>query len=218
MPVSTGASSPLKSGNFASLLAGFAATPGHPAKERNDDGLEDDVATVSYEQALRTHARRPAAALGLPFDEPIAEAVTVTAAVPEPPAPPVELPPRKPPATAHAAEWTTETGHIAAYNSSALKANRKAASITVRLTKAERGQVHARAAAAGLTASAYLRSCLFEAEALRAQVKEALEQFRSAGEPANGKKAVQSERHAADAKHPARRWWLRSRWLGAKSA
>src|ERR1700689_1775211 len=50
----TGASS------FAGLLAALTA-PASAAQDRrpfgDDDGLEDDVATLSYERALRTHAR-----------------------------------------------------------------------------------------------------------------------------------------------------------------
>ncbi len=61
--------------------------------------------------------------------------------------------------------------------------HRKTASITMRLTKAEEAQLHERAAAAQLSISAYLRSCIFEAESLRAQVKEALSQMKAATTP-----------------------------------
>lgn len=56
---------------------------------------------------------------------------------------------------------------------------RKAASVTIRLSEAEQAQLRERAAEAKLTLSAYLRSCIFEAESLRAQVKEALTQMRA---------------------------------------
>lgn len=56
--------------------------------------------------------------------------------------------------------------------------SRKSASVTVRLTAAEDSQFRARAAEAGLTVSAYLRSCAFEIEDLRAQVKQALVHMR----------------------------------------
>jgi hypothetical protein len=56
----------------------------------------------------------------------------------------------------------------------------KTAGITIRLTQAERAQLRQRAAEAHLTVSDYLRSCIFEAESLRAQVKEALLQMRAA--------------------------------------
>jgi predicted DNA binding CopG/RHH family protein len=57
--------------------------------------------------------------------------------------------------------------------------NRKAASVTIRLGQAQLAQLHQRAAAAGLTVSAYLRSCIFETENLRAEVKQALSQMRA---------------------------------------
>ena len=58
--------------------------------------------------------------------------------------------------------------------------DRKGASISIRLSRTERAQLRQRAAEAGLTVSAYLRSCIFEAESLRTQVRDALSQFRSA--------------------------------------
>jgi hypothetical protein len=56
----------------------------------------------------------------------------------------------------------------------------KRTSITVRLTEAECAQLRARAAESGLTISAYLRSCTVEVESLRAQVKVALAEMKSA--------------------------------------
>jgi hypothetical protein len=47
------------------------------------------------------------------------------------------------------------------------------------MSKAECAQLHRRAAEAGLTVSAYLRSCTFEAESLRAMVKDTLARLRS---------------------------------------
>jgi hypothetical protein len=46
------------------------------------------------------------------------------------------------------------------------------------MSKAECAQLRKRAAEAGLTVSAYLRSCTFEAESLRALVKDTLAQLR----------------------------------------
>jgi hypothetical protein len=54
----------------------------------------------------------------------------------------------------------------------------KRASVTIRLTEPECAQMRRRAAEAGLTVSAYLRSCAFEVETLRTQVKETLAQLR----------------------------------------
>jgi hypothetical protein len=61
-----------------------------------------------------------------------------------------------------------------------LNGSLKDASITIRMSKAECAQLHRRAAEAGLTVSAYLRSCTFEAESLRAMVKDTMAQLRSA--------------------------------------
>jgi len=75
---------------------------------------------------------------------------------------------------------------------------RKIASITLRLTTPEHAQLQERAAAAHLSVSAYLRSCIFEAESLRSQVKEALSQIRASTsvEPApSGRELPASARH-----------------------
>jgi hypothetical protein len=56
----------------------------------------------------------------------------------------------------------------------------RSVSVTIRLSKAECARLHKHAAEAGVTVSAYLRSCTFEAEALRAEVKTALAELRSA--------------------------------------
>lgn len=71
-------------------------------------------------------------------------------------------------------------------------------SVTIRLSKAECVRLHQRAAEAGVTVSAYLRSCTFEAEALRAQVKAVLAELRS---------AAAKEKPAAPVKE--RRSWFR---------
>jgi len=47
------------------------------------------------------------------------------------------------------------------------------------MSRAECAQLHSRAAEAGLSVSAYLRSCTFEAETLRAMVKDTMAQLRS---------------------------------------
>jgi hypothetical protein len=54
----------------------------------------------------------------------------------------------------------------------------KRASITIRLTEPECAQLRRRAAEAGITVSAYLRSCALEVESLRTQVKETLAHLR----------------------------------------
>ncbi len=73
---------------------------------------------------------------------------------------------------------SSPSSHSAQVPATGLDKHRKTASITIRLSNAECAQLHQRAAEAGLTISAYLRSCICEVEALRAQVKEALAQLR----------------------------------------
>jgi len=175
----------LTSSNFAGLLAALAA-PASAAPARrggadrgptwNDDGLEDDVATLSYERALRAHARyrsdHPSdRSLTQPFDPgPIYsdEAFSDDAS----PAAPAVTQQAIASSSALAEPWAIHGP------ATALDRNLKSASITIRLSKAECAQLHKRAAEAGLTVSAYLRSCTFEAESLRALVKDTLAQLR----------------------------------------
>jgi hypothetical protein len=161
----------LNPSSFASLLAALA-TPASTAADRapawNDDGLEDDVATLSYERALRAHARyRSGNPLSAdPTDrsltqpaEPSYEALSAHAATAVP-------------VSANAEAWVTHGP------ATALDRNLKSSSITIRLSHEECAQLRKRAAEAGLTVSAYLRSCTFEAESLRAMVKDTLAQLR----------------------------------------
>lgn len=141
---------------FASLLASFTAPKTSQEPERSSapsdlDALEPDMATLSYERALHTHARYRPAASGPAggFEKPTS--VPKAAGVAIRPAPP-PLP--------------DQTG--------------RCASVTFRMSKAECAQLQRRASEAGMTMSAYLRSCTFEAEALRAQVKQALAELKAA--------------------------------------
>jgi hypothetical protein len=63
------------------------------------------------------------------------------------------------------------------------RSDKKCASITIRMSEGECEQLKRRAAEAGLTISAYLRSCAFEAEALRAEVKKTLAEMRKPATP-----------------------------------
>jgi hypothetical protein len=83
---------------------------------------------------------------------------------------------------------------------SPIEGKHKSASVTVRLSEEENAQLRERAAEAGLTISAYLRSCTLEAETLRAQVKQALTALRAA--------SLEEQRfpHDPEAQAP-RRWW-----------
>jgi len=78
--------------------------------------------------------------------------------------------------------------------------DKKSASITIRMSQAECAQLRKRAAAANLSVSAYMRSCILEAEALRAQVKEALAELRAATPD-------ELQPAAISAKQSPRRWW-----------
>ena len=161
--------------NFASVLAeqtfgksiarGMPKPPlGETLAGRKLDLLEDDVVAISYEQALRTHARStslwsrqsavPSSNHRPATDEPAAAA-----------------PPGHSPLHIH------EIAHKAARH------ERRSASITIRLSRAECEQIHTRAEQAGITVSAYLRSCVLEAEDLRAQVKKMIAEMRAAQEP-----------------------------------
>jgi hypothetical protein len=135
---------PKEASTFASLLASLTGGTNKSSDLWDDSALADDVSTISYEQALRSHRRVPPA-----------ESLTVYKAADK--------------QACTAAEPAAATA----------RKKRKTASITIRLTREEETQLHDRAAAAQLSVSAYLRSCIFEAESLRAQVKEALLQIRS---------------------------------------
>jgi len=160
---------------FAGFLAALAEPEKKPELSWTDDALEDDIATLSYEHALRAHARYrssdvPDLSLAQSLTQPVAPG-TSPARVPSPSAPAVPPPT---PSVPHADAGTM--GDI----STPLERNLKCASITIRLSQAECAQLRQRAAEAGLTVSAYLRSCTFEAESLRALVKDTMAQLRSA--------------------------------------
>jgi hypothetical protein len=159
---------------FAGMLAALAAPGQKRPPVRDLDGFEDDVATLSYERALRAHMRyrapdptdraltQPLEAEPSPFDELSAdEAAPAIAAAP--------------------AQAANSDAQFEAWSENAPGHDRhlRSASVTVRLSKAEYAQLRTRSAEAGLTVSAYLRSCTLEAESLRAQVKDTLAQLRS---------------------------------------
>jgi hypothetical protein len=169
-----------------------------------DDDLDDDIATLSYESALRTHARRRPADLGDysfsqvdgsdPGSKPSPGSLPATAAKSGQTASPksTDFPRTDTPPTTQ--DLTADSDH-----------NLKSASITIRLSKAESAQLHQRATEAGLTVSAYMRSCTFEAESLRALVKDTLAQLRS--DPPNGNQSKDIQAASA----PVRRSWFQWR-------
>jgi len=166
------------SASFAGLLASLTAPAQKRAALWSDEDLAADFATISYESALRAHTRTRNPD---PADHAPIQAAILAARIPnasqgvaspasEAPIPPQDL--------AIFADADSEVPHN---ESTPLQRNLKCSSITIRLSKTECDQLRKRAAEAGLTVSAYLRSCTFEAETLRAQVKEALAELRLAG-------------------------------------
>jgi hypothetical protein len=170
--------------SFAGLLAALATPAPKGSSVWNDDDLADDVATLSYERALRAHARYHSEG---PTDQSLTESLHQAFNRATEPIPvPASLPIRNPsassagsaavsrPEPASAPGMQPETTHFP------LGRDLKCASITIRMSEAECAQLRQRAAEAGLTISAYLRSCTFEAESLRAMVRDTLAQVRSA--------------------------------------
>ncbi len=86
----------------------------------------------------------------------------------------------RPPAPDRAPAPGSESGQFRSDRGVSVSPDRslKRASITIRLTEPECAQLRLRAAEAGITVSAYLRSCAFEVESLRTQVKVTLAQLR----------------------------------------
>jgi hypothetical protein len=170
--------------SFAGLLAALTASGQRPGTQSDgslpaesrllrasiDDGLEDDIATLSYERALKAHARYRTTFQ--PFTYPTDPASPcVDDSPPEVPAKVAQ------PVACRTAAAGPDSKRV---QSTPYEQNRKSASITIRLSKAECAQLHRRAADAGLTVSAYLRSCTFEAESLRALVKDTMAELRLA--------------------------------------
>ena len=201
----------LSAASFASLLASLAAPAPEPVRDPepapapNCDAFAEDICTLSYEQALRAHARyRPADVAELPRPRAAGSAQRRRS---------VATSPRNA-ASASPAAHTRQApvAPKAAKRCSAVpRESRKSASITIRLSEAEGAQLRARAAEAGLTVSAYLRSCAFEVEALRTQVKQALIEFRSTASTEE-----QSSPQRAFSPLPTWRARLFPRWAGAQ--
>jgi predicted DNA binding CopG/RHH family protein len=171
--------------SFASLLAALATPAPKSEPDWDDAALADDVATLSYERALRSHARyRPndngESVLAQDAEVQDAEVADFSEDATAAPLPRNRVAGPEAFARAHEAAKSELAQRAAERTPSAFERSLKNASITIRMSKAESEQLHRRAAEAGLTVSAYLRSCTFEAEALRAQVKEVLTELRSA--------------------------------------
>ncbi len=138
-----------RSPDFAGVLMDIAVPEAKKPPVRDLDGLEDDVAILSYENAVRLHGRYRSSDIG-PMPQLVRDPqpdLPVAASATAPPAPSL--------------------------------LDRRSASVTVRLCHTESERLRQRAAESGLTVSEYLRSCVFEVESLRAQVKQALMDLRA---------------------------------------
>ena len=194
-----GSSASRGSSHFAGLLAKLTmpqpGTASAPALW-NEGDLGEDVATLSYESALRAHARYHSRTHG---DSPVTQHAELRAND------------RRRATEGSAVNRAGSAG--VGFHAEAAEAARtghdgdlKRASVTVRFSPGEAEQLRRRSAEAGLTVSAYLRSCAFEVEGLRAQVKDALATMRSNGSTAEP--AVRTtERRAGSG------WLALFRWL-----
>jgi len=172
--------------SFRGLLAALASPPPEEAdlaKGWNEGDLGEDVVTLSYERALSAHARyRPAGLSDWPIPQPRQTVAGDTQEEAARPATQVD-------------EGLTPRASEAPQ--AANDRDLRCVSVTIRLSKGECTRLHRRAAEAGVTVSAYMRSCTFEAEALRAQVKEALAELKAA-----------ASREKPDAPAKERRSWF----------
>jgi hypothetical protein len=167
MQPSSSAASSTSSRSFAGLIADFAAI-GKKPPVGDLDFLEEDVACLSYEQALRN--RR-----SLRSVPPLAETRLDSATM----APRTQYLAHQEVDVKSGLNPRTPVEPAA----SPRQPGRRCSSVTVRLSAPESEQLHLRAAEAGLTVSAYLRSCAFEVESLRAEVKSTLDKLRPESAP-----------------------------------
>jgi hypothetical protein len=180
---------------FAGVLAAFTAPEQKRPPVRDLEGLEDDVVVLSYDRALRAHSRFKSTDSNDPTPAPVSRPQLLRI---------VEVFPFVQELAVEAAPSVAQPKPaIVPDNSTAHERNLKSASITIRLSRAECAQLRQRAAEAGLTISAYLRSCAVEAESLRAQVMDTLAQMRA-------EKLKEDPVASADA---GRRWFDWVRWL-----
>jgi hypothetical protein len=178
---------------------------GDAAKEFPEHHANDDLAFVSYEKALRTHSRyksgpEPIPDASLPQNPPRPSSIPHVAKPADLSSPqhPVasnsELmddldpafsqqidSPVKPPQSGQQIQSDRSglTQQILNAARAAQQLELKRCTISVRLNLVESEILRLRAAESGMTISAYLRSCVLEADQLRAQVKQALAELRS---------------------------------------
>lgn len=148
--------------SFAGLLAAITASkttsPDAQSPRSYTDRFEDDVATLSYERALQNHARYRSSEQPAPFAA-------------------MGSSPGARPKISAANGLNAEPSMLE--REKKVESTRRSASVTIRMSPEEYVQLQQRSAEANLTISAYLRSCTFEAEVLRAQVKQALADLRT---------------------------------------
>jgi hypothetical protein len=158
--------------SFAGLLAEFAAPLKKIPPTSDLCGLDDDVVSLSYEQALRSQASFR------PEPSPI-----------EAGRPPARLAPESSIHThARNAKAPADACAISCDTCASVPPARRSSSVTIRLSAPESERLHLRASEAGLTVSAYLRSCAFEVESLRTEVKCTLATLRSENAPTETKR------------------------------
>jgi predicted DNA binding CopG/RHH family protein len=148
---------------FATLLSSLAGSPPQSSRRWAEDSLPEDVAVLSYEQALRAQSRRRT--------EPGGDAAAFFA----------DPPSASQPAAAEQDYFSDAAPETAAPAKDSLyQQSLKTASITIRMSQAESDALHRRAAEAGMTVSAYLRYCALEVETLRGAVKQAMAELKEA--------------------------------------
>jgi len=192
--------------SFAGLLATLASPPSDAAADAplwNSSDLGEDVATLSYERALRAHARYRPEDRDLARDSDRVDGAQT---------------PAGDPGSGAGADASIETGAAGALDAAdaidvsgaavaadaaprlqtgtARESDLRSASVTIRLSRAECARLHQRAEEAGLTVSAYLRSCAVEAEVLRAQVKQALAELKAGSKGAGEQGSKKPERRS----------------------
>ena len=154
---------------FAGLLAAIAFPDKALPLESDMDEEDQDVASLSYERALRSHTCfDPMSPANNPGEGTAANSLTSAVAFDR--------------YAVKAGSGPLDSAKQQETNTLP-QSSRRCSSVTVRLSAPEREQLHLRAVEAGMTVSAYLRSCAFEVENLRAEVKTALSQLRSLTTP-----------------------------------
>ena len=200
---------------YPTPLRGLDETPQHQTSRENLHGkkmhhdkqkLEDGLASVSYERALRTHSRyKPETEAPKIAAESIAPLPTPQSPIPQNVAPIIETPDNAfqddpgpnldpgpdfyqsieqplapdPSEQPNPGSLPSRTQLILNASLATRQLELKQCTISVRLNRAESEILRLRAAESGMTISAYIRSCVLEADQLRAQVKMALAELRA---------------------------------------